>query len=102
EVASGGLRMSDFVAVTDADLERARHDPEFRRKLLTDSFERLIARLQAMSEAPAASDSEAARQGREGLDLAVKLANMLQRNGGKDDGERAALPRGLCLAPNPV
>jgi len=79
--------MSDFVAVTDADLERARHDPEFRRKLLTASFERLIARLEAMSDPPAAPDSPEARQGREGLDLAVKLANMLQRDGGKDDGE---------------
>jgi hypothetical protein len=33
--------------LTDADLERARHDPDFRRKLLTDSFERMIARLEA-------------------------------------------------------
>ena len=78
--------MSDFVAVTDADLERARHDPDFRRQLLTESFERLIARLEAISETPAEPDSQEARQGREGLDLAVKLANMLQR-GGKTDGE---------------
>jgi hypothetical protein len=85
-----GLRMSDFATVTDADLERARHDPEFRRKLLTASFERLIARLQAMSDAPAEPDSPEARQGREGLDLAVKLANILQRNGDEDDDERAA------------
>ena len=54
------------VTVTDADLERARHDPDFRRKLLTDSFERLIARLEAMSETPAEPDSLEARQGREG------------------------------------
>jgi hypothetical protein len=79
--------MSEFASVTDADLERARHDPEFRRQLLTASFERLIARLQAMSDAPAEPDSPEARQGREGLDLAVKLANILQRDGGKDDGE---------------
>jgi hypothetical protein len=79
--------MSDFVVVTDADLERARHDPEFRRELLTASFERLIARLEAMSEAPAEPDSPEARQGREGLDLAVKLANILQREDSKGDGE---------------
>ena len=55
--------MSDFVAVTEADLERARHDPDFRRKLLTLSFERLIARLEAMNESPAEPDSREARQG---------------------------------------
>ena len=82
--------MSDIVTVTDADLERARHDPDFRRKLLTDSFERLIARLEAMNESPGEPDSREARHGREGLDLAVKLANILQRGDDRGDGERAA------------
>jgi hypothetical protein len=41
--------------LTDADLERARHDPDFRRKLLTDSFERMIARLEATKNAEQAS-----------------------------------------------
>ena len=53
--------MSDFFSVTDADLERARHDPDFRRQLLTASFERLIARLQAMSDSARRSQTRRRR-----------------------------------------
>jgi hypothetical protein len=71
--------MSDLV--TEDDLERARTDPEFRQQLMADSLERL---LEALNEARRENDikPEAARQIREGVDLAVKLADRLQQKGG--------------------
>ena len=71
--------MSDLAS--EADLARARHDPGFRQKMLADHLERLLAALNKMRRNN--NDSpEAARQIREGVDLAVKLADRLQHNGG--------------------
>jgi hypothetical protein len=71
--------MSDLV--TEDDLARARTDPEFRQQLMAESLERL---LEALNEARRGGDikPEAARQIREGVDLAVKLADRLQDKGG--------------------
>jgi hypothetical protein len=71
--------MSDLV--TEDDLARARTDPEFRQQLMAESLERL---LEALNEARRDGDikPEAARQIREGVDLAVKLADRLQDKGG--------------------
>lgn len=71
--------MSDLV--TDDDLARARTDPEFRQQLMAENLERL---LEALSEMRKASDIKpaAARQIREGVDLAMKLADRLQQKGG--------------------
>ena len=73
-----GSTMSDLV--TEDDLARARSDPEFRQKLMADNLERL---LEALNQMRRTSDikPEAARQIREGVDLAVKLADRLQQNG---------------------
>ena len=69
--------MSDLV--TEDDLARARHDPAFRQQMLADNLERLLEALNQMRRGN--SDSpEAARQIREGVDLAVKLADRLQQN----------------------
>ena len=67
--------------VTEDDLARARIDPEFRQQLMAESLERL---LEALNEARRDGDvkPEAARQIREGVDLAVKLADRLQDKGG--------------------
>ena len=69
--------MVEFSTVTDEQLERARHDPAFRRQLLSKNLEFLLARLNQVRHARSADDVTA-KQVREGLDLAVKLANMLQ------------------------
>ena len=71
--------MSDLVS--QDDLARARSDPAFRQQLLADNLERLLDALNMMREANATSP-EAARQIREGADLAVKLADRLQQYGG--------------------
>jgi hypothetical protein len=75
--------MSDLVS--EDDLARARIDPEFRQQLMADSLERL---LEALNDARRASDikPDADRQIREGVDLAVKLADRLQQK----DGPRVA------------
>jgi hypothetical protein len=71
--------MSDLV--TEDDLARARTDPEFRQQLMASNLELL---LEALNQARRASNikPEAARQIREGVDLAVKLADRLQQKAG--------------------
>jgi hypothetical protein len=71
--------MSDLV--TEDDLARARTDPEFRQQLMASNLELL---LEALNQARRASNikPEAARQIREGVDLAVKLADRLQQKTG--------------------
>jgi hypothetical protein len=71
--------MTDFTAVTDETLERARHEPAFRRKLLSDNLEILLAKLNKLRAANRSLDKTAARQIRDGVDLAVRLAEMLQQ-----------------------
>ena len=71
--------------VTDADLERSRRDPAFKQKLLTESFQRLLVRLEQL-DAPVDSDSNEAQQMREGVELAVKLANILHKKDGDGGG----------------
>ena len=66
--------------VSEDDLARARQDPGFRQQMLADHLERLLDALNRMRRAN--NDSpQAARQIREGVDLAVKLADRLQQNG---------------------
>ena len=79
--------MSDLVS--EDDLERARSDPEFRQQLLAHSLERLLEALNAMRKIPANDSAEAARQMREGVDLAVKLADRLQQNTRNSDPRAA-------------
>lgn len=65
--------------VTDADLERARTDPQFRHDLLTQGLETLLAALKRAQSGDAGPD--AARRMKEGAALAVQLANKLHRLG---------------------
>lgn len=78
--------MSDIVS--EDDLVRARRDPAFRQQMLADHLERLLDALNKMRRTNDASP-EAARQIREGVDLAVKLADRLQQNASQP-GPRAA------------
>ena len=70
--------MSDLVS--EDDLVRARSDPEFRQQLLADNLERLLQALNDMRKVPEIDSQDAKRQIREGVDLAVKLAERLQRD----------------------
>ena len=88
--ASKGRAMVDFTAVTDEDLERARRDQAFRRKLLSDNLELLLATLNKMRASSRAMDKNAARQIRDGVDLAVKLADLLQSEKGSNEPPKAA------------
>jgi hypothetical protein len=82
--------MATYTAVTDEDLERARQDPVFREKLLTDSLEVLLVRLNRMRAASKSMDKISARQIREGVDLAVKLSDLLQTARSESDPSQAA------------
>jgi hypothetical protein len=79
--------MNDFVS--DADLARARRDPIFRRQLIAHNLERLLAELNRMRATHPAPDRQQARQIREGVNLAVQLAERLQGND-YDPGPQAA------------
>jgi hypothetical protein len=74
--------------VSEDDIVRARSDAAFRQQLLAENLERLLAALNNMrrNNDP---DPKSARQIREGVDLAVKLADRLQKND-KKGGPRAA------------
>lgn len=74
--------------VTEDELARARSDPEFRQQLMAANLERLLAALNDMRRASDVKP-DAARQIREGVDLAVKLADRLQQNG-HNPGPKAA------------
>jgi hypothetical protein len=63
--------------VTDAELARARADPEFRRELVSGSLELLLSQLNRLRNL--GPEPKRARQIREGVELAVKLADVLQR-----------------------
>jgi hypothetical protein len=81
--------MVDFTAVTDEQLERARHDPAFRRRLLSNNLEVLLLMLNRMRNTPS-MDAAAVRQVREGVDLAVKLVDLLQAAKTEHEPPRAA------------
>jgi hypothetical protein len=71
------MAMGEYVPVTDDDLARARRDPAFRQKLLTDNLDRLLAELKKLRRAKA-TDSTRAQQIKEGVQLAVILAERIQ------------------------
>jgi hypothetical protein len=70
--------MRDIALVTDDDLARARVDFEFRHRLVADNLELLLDELNRLRSCTD-TDPTRARQIREGVDLAVQLADLLQR-----------------------
>jgi hypothetical protein len=78
--------MAAFTPVTDADLARARSDPAFKQRMLEQNLEVLLAGLQRLRKATKSSKSQA-EQIREGVEAAVRLAELIQ-------GPQAARPRG--------
>ena len=78
--------MSDLV--TDQELLRARGDAAFRQRLMAVSLEWLLDALKRMRRSQTPSP-DAARQMREGVALAVQLADRL-REGPPGNGPKAA------------
>jgi hypothetical protein len=70
--------MSDLVS--EDDLARARIDPKFRQELMAENLEKLLAKLNDLRRHNNVKP-DVARQIREGVDLAVKLADRLQQAG---------------------
>jgi phage shock protein A len=75
-----------FPGVTDDDLARARSDPAFRQKLLTESLETLLAEMQKLRKSAPSATSSGEGQLREGVELAVRLAELIQKVDGHHPG----------------
>jgi hypothetical protein len=74
--------------VTDDDLSRARRDPDFRQRFYAESLDRLLEKLNVMRKT-----NGDARLIKEGVDLAVKLAERLNTKANtikSEPGGRAA------------
>jgi hypothetical protein len=69
--------MREIALVTDNDLARSRVDPAFRHRLVADSLELLLNELNRLRNDK--TDAQRAKQIREGVNLAVQLAEILQR-----------------------
>ncbi|HZD92548.1 MAG TPA: hypothetical protein VE224_20845 [Pseudolabrys sp.] len=80
--------MSDEI-VSEDDLARARQDPAFRQKMLAENLDKLLA---ALTRARQGRDKnpDVARQMREGVDLAVRLADRIQRESEDSKGPKVA------------
>jgi hypothetical protein len=87
-MAKGGVReflpMIPFSPVTEAELARARQDPAFRQKLLTQNLEFLLGKLQRQQRRR--SGEASAKEMREGVTLAVRLAELIQTIAGRSQG----------------
>jgi hypothetical protein len=80
-MATKGWAMPKVTIASEDDLEHARADPAFRQQLMTENLDMLLSQLSRL-RTKAGSKPEAARHIREGADLAVKLAELLQRKRG--------------------
>jgi hypothetical protein len=69
--------MDPFAPVTEVELAQARGDPAFRNKLLTRNLEILLGKLQKQRQSPRSATASAAQM-REGVTLAVRLAELIQ------------------------
>lgn len=66
-----------YSPVTEDDIARARQDPAFRHKLLQRNLDVLLNKLQKQRQTPASGSTNAAQM-REGVTLAVRLAELIQ------------------------
>jgi hypothetical protein len=69
--------MGRYAPVTEDELARARNDQAFRQKLLSQNMEALLAGIKRLRKAQAPTSSET-KQIREGVELAVRLAELIQ------------------------
>jgi hypothetical protein len=71
--------MSKFVAVTDDDLARARHDRAFKHALLASSLDQLLTVMNKLKQANPDADAALTRQIREAVGLAVQLSDRIRQ-----------------------
>jgi hypothetical protein len=69
--------MQPFAPVTEAELARARQDSAFRQKLLQQSLDLLLSGMQRQRQSRGAATASEVQM-REGVALAVRLAEMIQ------------------------
>jgi hypothetical protein len=69
--------MTKFTPVSDDELARARSDPAFRHRLLGQNMETLLAGLKRLRKNPTA-EPDGPKRIREGVELAVRLAELIQ------------------------
>jgi hypothetical protein len=69
--------MGPYAPVTENELARARTDPAFRQKLLSQNMEALLTGIRKLRKTPAAN-GPGDKQIREGVELAVRLAELIQ------------------------
>jgi hypothetical protein len=69
--------MQPFAPITDAELARARQDSAFRQKLLQQSLDLLLSGMQRQRQSRGAVTASEVQM-REGVELAVRLAEMIQ------------------------
>jgi hypothetical protein len=69
--------MSSLPPITEAELTRARSDPSFRQRLLQQSLDALLGRLQRERRASSTMAADDPRM-REGVALALRLAELIQ------------------------
>jgi hypothetical protein len=69
--------MGTYAPVTDDELARARTDPAFRQRLLSQNMEALLAGIKKLRKTPVPSGA-GNKQIREGVELAVRLAELIQ------------------------
>ncbi len=79
--------MSKIGLVSDEDLARARLDPAYRHQLVADNLSMLLNEIKKMRAAHA--DADDCREIREGVKLAVQLAELLQRMASNRHGAAA-------------
>ena len=69
--------MTDILLASEADIARARTDPAFRHQLLAESLDLLLAHLNKLRNARETGLHTA--QIREGVQMAVRVADLLQK-----------------------
>jgi hypothetical protein len=70
--------VSGYVPATEENLARARRDPAFKHRLLATNLDRLLAALNRLQRISDGTDPDQARQIREGVALALKLADRIR------------------------
>jgi hypothetical protein len=73
-------KMPKVTIASEDDLEHAREDPAFRQQLMAENLDMLLSELNRL-RTKAGNKPETARHIQEGANLAVKLAERLQRPG---------------------
>ena len=64
--------------ITERDIARSRADPRFKQVLLAKMLEQLLGELYRLQHNPAQTDAASARNLREGVMMAVQLADLIR------------------------